>query len=180
MSFPDAECVPAGVDRARIDQHVAMAKDGAAHVEGLIRARIPDAGPDVVGGLMDAYGSSVWAPTRSPSIDYSAWGDWEAWEHCAIDQKSIIPASNPVAPGPVPTGDWVAVNMKNPAQQIGYPSPNAVTKAEMFAVMRNEGKPTRVVSSNGSFRESALDYEKVKARVEAEIARFPSGSGSEA
>lgn len=153
------------LENVDIDAYVSVAKTEIDQVAALIKSRVPDAGSDVLGGPLDAYGSSVWKPTRAASLDYSAWGPWEVWEHCAID------ASGPVDKGPKPTGDWVAWDSRTDSV-TGFPIPNAMIKAEMMAVLQNEGKPTRIVAADGSFRESRMIYETVRSTVHTEAQRI--------
>ena len=155
-----------------IDAHVTEATAEIDRVAALIKARVPDAGPGLAGGALDAYGSSRWTPARSPSLNYSAWGPWEAWAHCEVDNESVVPAVHPVGRAAWPTGDWVAWDSST-GQTLGFPAgQNALRKAEMMAVLQNEGKPTRIVFADGSFRESRLDYEVLRAQVAGESARI--------
>jgi hypothetical protein len=124
-------------------------------IKANILAAQPDAAPTLYGGILDAYGSVEWTPSRMEGADFSSWGDWEAWEH----QK-------PDGPRLVPTGDW-AVWHAPTGQIIGFPGPNARFKAEGFALFANEGKKTRVVPAAGGFQRSFMDYETIRRQIAA-------------
>lgn len=109
--------------------------------------------------------TATWAPVRAADFDTDAWGAWEVWEHCTIGP---VPGG---AIGAIRSGDWVAWDSASKAV-YGVPGENARAKAEMFAVLRNEGRPTRVVEFDGSFAASVLVYADLKAKVEAEVTRI--------
>lgn len=110
----------------------------------------------------EAYGSATWAPVRPADFDEKAWGAWEAWEHLEIAELS----DNTV--GARPTGDWVAWHAPS-GQMMGFPAPNARTKAEMFCVMQNENAPTRIVPFKAEPETSLMDFDEVHGRVHQEI-----------
>lgn len=122
-----------------------------------ILADKPNATENEVGGLFDAYGSAGWKPSRPASLDFSSWGDWEAWEH-----------QEPIPGGLRSTGDWVAWHAPS-GQQIGFCDKSLLSarhQAEMMAVLQNGGRRTRVVPAGGGFGASALRIEDVQRQVE--------------
>lgn len=130
-------------------------------VKAKILADVPTAGDALAGGLFDAYGSVAWTPSRPAGVDFSAWGNWEVWEH-----------QRPNAGRLEPTGDWVAWDSVS-GQQIGFSDKAVMTakhQAEMMALMMNDGRRTRVVPASGGFSASRLVYENVKAMVDARVA----------
>jgi hypothetical protein len=143
-------------------EEVARLQAGVEQVRQNILEAMPAAGGAECGGLFDAYGSVQFTPVRDPLLDYSAWGDWEAWEHQKPEGAQLVPS-----------GDWVAWHAPS-GQMIGFPSPNARMKAEGCALLWNEGAPTRVVPAAGGFQRSYLNYEHIRAKV----AEAEAGSGS--
>jgi len=136
---------------------------GIDQVAAKIKAAVPSAGAGECGGLFDAYGSVEWKPSRPAGIDFSAWGDWEAWEH-----------QRPMLGELVPSGDWVAWNSASgsPGQQIGFSDKEALSarqQAEMMAVICNAGAKTRVVAASGSFSASALRFRDIAPEVNRRV-----------
>lgn len=124
-------------------------------------------GANLFGGLR-LGGGATWGPVRDQAADWSGWGDWEAWEECQIGVLN-----GGAAIGPVPTGQWLAVNMANPAQVIGIPAgPTSRKQAEMWAHIRNGGLKTRVVPHQGEPVASELEYVKLVMQMGAEMARL--------
>lgn len=146
------------LDRSR--RLLAQSEASVDHVACLIRRDKPDAGPNELGGIFDAYGSATWNPQRDPKIDWSRWGRWEAWEHAVYKDGRAVP-----------TGDWVAWDSES-GQQIGFSDKSrysARRQAEMLAVLHNgELATTRVVSMLG-FGASVLKYREVRTEVERRI-----------
>jgi hypothetical protein len=138
-------------------------------IKAQILAAKPDAGPDEVGGLFDAYGSAVWVPSRPAGVDFSAWGAWEVWEH-----------QEPVSGGLRPTGDWVAWDSStgSPGRQLGFSNKSVLSareQAEMMAVLQNGGCRTRVVTAAGGFSSSRMKFEHVRSLVEERMALMGAG-----
>lgn len=132
------------------------------HVAALILRDKPDASAEEIGGLFDAYGGASWNPVRASGIDFSAWGRWEAWEHCEYRDGRAEP-----------TGDWVAWDASTgvPGLQRGFSQKSvkgARWQAESLAVYMNEGRATRVVSLLGASA-SAMSYQDVRALIEKRI-----------
>lgn len=106
--------------------------------------------------------STRWTPSRAADFDAGAWGAWECWEHAGIGR---LPSG---AIGAIATGDWIAWDSAT-GQQIGFPN---CVGAEMFAVLQNEGRPTRVVALDGGFRQSEIDFATLAERVAEEQRRI--------
>jgi hypothetical protein len=124
-------------------------------------------GANLFGGLR-LGGGATWAPVRDPAADWSAWGSWEAWEECQI---GLLEGGQAV--GAIPTGGWLAWNSAEPAQVIGIPAgPSARKQAEMWALLRNSGKRTRVVPRRGMPEASKLVFADVAREVGAEVERL--------
>lgn len=117
---------------------------------------------------LDVKGGGTWWPLRSADFDESVWGDWEAWEFCVFQEHPVDGAV-----GARPTGEWMLWNAKT-GQNIVFQSRKS---AEMMAVRQNERRPTRVVSRDGSFEASTLDFDEVKRIADDGI---PTAAGSEA
>jgi len=110
----------------------------------------------------DLPGGATWAPVRDQNRDWSRWGAWEVWRECKI---APFPSG---AVGAQETGAFVAWDSRT-KQQLGF---DTQTKAEMFAVLQNDGKPTRIVAFDGSQVASGMSFLAVSARVAAEIKRM--------
>lgn len=127
------------------------------HIRELILAAQPDADPNCVGGIFDAYGEARWTPSRPAGVDFSSWGVFEVWEH----QEQVPGALKPSGAWAVwnaETGEWIAFNDK--------PHLTAREQAELTAAMCNAGKPTRVVEANGGWSRSMVDFGEVQAVAE--------------
>lgn len=129
-------------------------------VSTLILRDKPDATGDEIGGMFDAYGAASWNPQRAAGVNWSAWGRWEAWEHCKYEGGRVVA-----------TGDWVAWDTAS-GQQIGFSDKSrysARRQAQMLAVYHNgAGAVTRVVSVLG-FGASSLKFSEVQAEIESRI-----------
>lgn len=107
---------------------------------------------------LDMKGGATWAPTRNPKVDYSKWGTCEVWLFCRIGKI------NECTTGPVPTKDWVCWNTVS-GQLMGFVDKeklSAQQQAEIFAVLQNEGKPTRVVNPFGIVTTSKYTLREVE------------------
>lgn len=128
-----------------------------AATQDAIRGAQPAA--ELTGHPMESLGSATWGPVRGAG-DFSQWGDWEAWEQMRIGRVG------PDAIGPLPTGSWMVWNAIT-GQEFGYPpGEKSQKKAEMFATLNNEGKPTRVVFKDGTFVASTENYDAIKAALD--------------
>jgi hypothetical protein len=134
--------------------------------------QVGNLGANMFGGLV-LGGHATWAPVRGPG-DWSEWGPWEVWEECRIgsvnDGKAI---------GPIPTGAWLIWNSAQPEQMGGVPASqsNGRLKAELWAVLQNGGKKTRVVPHGSQPSASSLDYHETLAKVGAEMERLSAEIG---
>jgi hypothetical protein len=141
-------------------QRLAMA---IQHIKSKILAVEP--GSSDVGGIFDAYGEAIWTPSRAPGLDFSSWGDWEAWEHQR--QKEGHPGELE------PSGEWVCWHAPT-GQYFAYTKfyGNPRSCAETFCVgMNASGKRTRVVMANGSWRASAVKVtDEQRGAVAAKVA----------
>lgn len=110
---------------------------------------------ELIESLGDAKGGGSWKPVRAADFDASSWGDWEVWEYCKFGDLSdgLV--------GAIRTGDWVAWNMKT-GMHIGFP---VQKQAEMLAVLQNENAPTRVVSFDGSFVCSDVNFDALQEQL---------------
>lgn len=175
MSGEIALTVPESTDivyKGPTAEQMARLKASVARVRDLILAKQADAGPDVVGGLFDAYGEAKWAPFRDPAYDYSRWGDWEVWQ---FQREAEQGASL------VPQKSWVVWNAET-KQLFGFEpgkADNARYKAEVFAVHLNEGKPTRVVPAAGGFAMASVSYAEAHALVTEADRRLTPQEGSD-
>lgn len=132
-------------------------------------SRQVEAGGNPFGGLR-LGGNATWAPVRDPRADWSSWGQWEAWEECRIG-----PVNDGTAVGAVPTGGWLVWNSANPAQVMGLPvTPTARKQAEMWAMVLNAGKRTRVVPHRAEAEASALNWAQLSSQLGAEVERLKS------
>jgi len=127
-----------------------------AFVRSKILAYDPGA---VIDTYMDAYGEAKWTPCRPPGLDFSLWGDWEAWEHRR--QKADNPGDLEA------TGEWACWNA-NSGEGFVYANAggSARRRAEVFCVAMNEGRRTRVVMASGAWRASA---EKITDEMRAQF-----------
>lgn len=134
--------------------------------------QVGNLGRNMFGGL-NLHGSATWAPVRGAG-DWSAYGPWEAWEECQIG-----PTPDGKAIGPIPTGAWLIWNADHPEQMGGIPASqtNARKKAEIWCVIQNGGKKTRVVPAGADAVDSDLDYHETVAKVGAEMARIEAAQG---
>ena len=117
---------------------------------------------------LDLEGSASWTPQRNPKSDYSKWGVCEVWLNCRIDKI------NACTTGPVPTGDWICWNTQT-NHIMGFADKEKLTgqqQAEIFAVMQNEGKPTRVVNPFGSVTTSKYTLREVQELLEPALREF--------
>ncbi len=134
-----------------------------------VRAKILAVDPTSidVGGIFDTYGEAKWTPSRSAGLDYSLWGDWEAWEHQRTE--TVTTEGQPAVSTLVPSGEWACWNAVTNEGFVYTPGPNgARARAETFCVGMNAGKQTRVVSANGTWRASAVSITSdQRAQVEA-------------
>jgi hypothetical protein len=107
---------------------------------------------------LDLKGGAVWAPARNPKGDYSRWGVCEVWLNCRIGKI------NECTTGPIPTGDWICWNTAT-GHIMGFVNKqhlSAQQQAEIFAVLQNEGKPTRVVNPFGDITTSNYTLAQVE------------------
>lgn len=152
---------PAGLRalRAQVDDFV----DNDPLLQDIQRQLLRGDGP----GCLVFAGSATWAPVRGAG-DFSAWGDWEVWEECAIG-----PMNNGTAVGAIPTGGWLSWHAPS-GQTFGIPADktNARLKAEMMSVVQNAGRRTRVVLANGDASASELDFAETAYKVGNELERL--------
>lgn len=113
---------------------------------------------------LDVKGLGTWWPVRSADFDASVWGDWEAWEFCVFGELEGG------AVGARPTGEWIAWNAKTGQNIVFSNNENRRRAAEMLSVLKNEGRPTRVVMRDGSFSESTFRYSEISQQVEERLA----------
>jgi len=107
---------------------------------------------------LDLKGGAVWSPLRNPKGDYSKWGVCEVWLNCRIGKI------NECTTGPIPTGDWICWNTVT-GHIMGFVNKQALSaqqQAEIFAVLQNNGKPTRVVNPFGSVTQSSYTLKQVE------------------
>ena len=107
---------------------------------------------------LDMKGGAEWAPRRNPKGDYSKWGTCEVWLCCRIGKV------NECTTGPIPTGDWCCWNTET-GHIMGFSNKeklSAQQQAEIFAVLQNEGKPTRVVNPFGGVTTSSYTLREVQ------------------
>jgi hypothetical protein len=132
-------------------QHVAAS---VSRIRELILAAQPDADPNLVGGLFDAYGSAEWTPSRPEGADFSAWGPVEVWEH-----------QEPVPGGLKPSGYWAVWDADSNMHLVINPGPHLTSReqAELAAVTTNRGKRTRIVEASGAWSASMVDYNEACA-----------------
>ncbi len=117
-------------------------------------------------GCLVMKGGATWAPVRGAG-DWSAWGEWEVWEECAIG-----PVNDGAAVGAIRTGGWIIWHAPS-GQTFGFPkSDTAQKKAEMMGVVQNAGRPTRVVLMNGDASASPMVFGEVATKVGAEVERL--------
>lgn len=112
-------------------------------------------------------GGATWAPCRDPKDDWSAWGSWEAWEECTI---GLLNGGQAI--GAIPTGGWLVWNAST-GQTLGLPASNSARKqAEMWALLNNSGKQTRVVPHRGEAVASTIDFTTLVRQVGGEVQRL--------
>jgi hypothetical protein len=107
---------------------------------------------------LDMKGGAEWAPRRNPKVNYAKWGVCEVWLFCRIGKI------NECTVGPVPTRDWVCWNSET-GFTMGFVDKeklSAQQQAEIFAVLQNGSKPTRVVNPFGSVATSKYTLREVE------------------
>lgn len=122
----------------------------------------PESIANLIAADFDVKGGGSWAPVRAADFDVTQWGRWEVWEHAQIGE---LPNKNV---GAIKTGDWVAWDSET-GFQMGFPDKK---KAEMLAVMQNEGQATRIVLFDGTVETSTINYEVLKNTINTEVARL--------
>lgn len=133
-------------------------------ITGLIKAAVPEADPSLHGDPWAGFGSATWAPARDANADYSAWGEWEVWEHCRIGKLDTMTV------GAIPTGAWVAWDTVTNTCQVGNRGdmPSKL-QAELMAAINNKGKPTRVIYKDGTFEASSVDTEEAQRWAQRQL-----------
>jgi hypothetical protein len=135
-------------------------------IREMILAAQPEADPNTMGGLFDAYGSAEWTPSRPEGFPDAAWGPIEVWEH-----------QEPVAGGLKPSGLWACWDAPSGQYIVINPGPflSSREQAELSAVTTNGGKRTRVVEASGAWSASTMDYAEVRAAADLAESRIEGG-----
>lgn len=84
-------------------------------------------------GLLEIHaigkGGGSWAPYEDPTVDYSVWGTWEAWQHLGFGE---LPGGASV--GAYITGDWIAWNRET-GMTIGFQDKTHMTARQQAVIL---------------------------------------------